>query len=304
MGTSGAGQSRREVYEREVRRVTIAGLIVNLFLSAFKFVAGVLGHSQAVVADSVHSLSDSVTDVAILVGVRFWMAPADDDHPHGHGRIETVVTIFIGVLLVAVAAGLVWNALSTLSREHEHRPGIIALVAALVSIVSKELLYRWTVGVGRRIRSSAVVVNAWHHRSDGFSSIPAALAVGGAYVVPAWAFLDHVGAVVVSVFILQAAWRILKPAFGQLIDVAAGEEEIENIGKISASIKGVRHVHKIRTRYVGSCIEVDLHIEVERDMTVFEGHEIAGEVKYRLLAEGPDVCDVVVHIEPFKESSE
>lgn len=304
MGAFGAEQSGREVYEREVKRVTIAGLIVNLLLSAFKLAAGVLGHSQAVVADSVHSFSDSITDVAILVGVRFWTAPADDDHPHGHGRIETVVTIFIGVLLVVVAAGLMWNALATIKSEHKYHPGLIALVAALVSIVSKEILYRWSAGVGKRIKSSAVIVNAWHHRSDGFSSIPAAMAVGGAYVVPSWAFLDHVGAVVVSVFILQAAWRILKPAFGQLIDVAAGKEEIEKIGKITAAIKGVRHVHKIRTRYVGSCIEVDLHIEVDRDMTVFDGHEIAGEVKYRLLAEGPDVCDVVVHIEPVKESSE
>lgn len=302
MSNFGEERSRRQVYEREVRRVTVAGLIVNLFLSALKFAGGILGHSQAVVADSVHSLSDSTTDIAVLVGVRFWTAPADEEHPHGHGRIETVVTIFIGALLVAVAAGLVWHALSTLGREHEHRPGIIALVAALVSIFSKEILYRWSVGVGKRIKSSALVVNAWHHRSDGLSSIPAALAVGGAYAVPSWSFLDHVGAVVVSVFILQAAWRILRPAFGQLVDVAAGEEEIKKIRDIAFATKGVKNVHKIRTRYVGSCIEVNLHIQVDKNMTVFDGHKIAGEVKHGLIAKGPDVCDVVVHIEPFEES--
>jgi cation diffusion facilitator family transporter len=286
-------------HRSEIQRVTWAGLIVNLLLSAAKCVAGLVGGSQAVFADGIHSLSDLTTDAAILLGVRYWTKPADSDHPHGHQRIENLVTFGIALILAAVGTGLLWNAVATLHRRHATSPGWIAFAAAMVSIVAKEALYHWTLSVGRRIRSMPLVANAWHHRSDALSSIPVALAVAGAAIEPSWAFLDHVGAVVVSFFIYQAAFRIAKPAFDKLIDTAAPPEQLARIRAAALETEGVRGVHAIRTRYSGgSTLIVDLHIMVAADMTVREGHGISGAVKARLLAGEAEVMDVLVHIEP------
>jgi cation diffusion facilitator family transporter len=286
-------------YTHQVRRVTWVGLAVNLLLAGLKFVGGALGASQAVLADAVHSLSDSTTDLAILIGVRFWSAPADRDHPHGHRRIETLITALIGLSLAAVAVGLTYNALTTLEQPHARPPGWIAFAAATASIAFKEALYRWTAAVGRRVRSTAVIANAWHHRSDGLSSVPAALAVAGARLYPAWSFLDHIGAIVVSLVILQAAWRIVWPALKELTDIGAPDEQREQIRGIALGTEGVEQVHAIRTRYVGSSLAVDLHVLVDGEMSVRQGHEISAEVKRRLLAQGPELVDVVVHLEPL-----
>jgi cation diffusion facilitator family transporter len=283
----------------EVRRVTWVGLVVNLCLAGCKFAGGFWGGSQAVIADAVHSLSDMSTDMAILLGVRYWTKPADLDHPHGHRRLETMVTLSIGLLLGVVATGLLWNALSTLSTEHETAPRWVAFWAALLSILCKEVLYRWTLRVGRSIKSMPVVANAWHHRSDAFSSIPVAVAVAVAAVDPRWGFLDHVAAVAVSLFIYQASFRIIRPAFHKLIDAGASEKELQDICNIARATAGVEHVHGVRTRYVScSNLAVDLHIEVAGDMSVRKGHDISEEVKRRILNQGPDVIDVVVHLEP------
>ncbi|MBN1477732.1 cation transporter [Candidatus Sumerlaeota bacterium] len=282
----------------EVRRVTWWGLIINLLLSALKFAGGILGSSQAVVADAIHSLSDSVTDVAVLVGLRFWSKPPDESHPHGHRRIETLVTVAIGLLLAAVAVGLAVGALRGLRRLDLPSPEWIAFAAAVVSIGSKEWLYRWTVAVGRRARSSAVIANAWHHRSDALSSIPAAVAVAGAAFHPAWSFLDPLGALIVTLFILQAAWRIVKPALWELVDTGAPPEECEEILRLAEETEGVTNAHALRTRYVGPGMHVDLHIEVDPEITVREGHDISEKVKSRLIDQGPSVIDVVVHLEP------
>ena len=287
-----------------VRFVTWTGLVVNLLLAIFKFVAGALGHSQAVVADGAHSLSDLSTDLAVLIGVRYWSAPADDCHPHGHQRIETLVTALIGAALVLAGAGIGFNALRSLRGPHTSElPGWVAFWAAIISIVSKELLYRWSIGVGKRVRSPAVMANAWHHRSDSLSSIPAALAVAGSRVFPDWYFLDHVGAVMVSIFILQAAWRIVRPALGQLVDEAAPPEVAETIKRIALETDGVMLVHAVRTRFVGPAIQVDLHILVEPNISVQQGHDISENVQAALLDRLQDVADVVVHIEPYEEAS-
>lgn len=285
-------------HAREVRRVTWVGLVVNLVLSVVKFAGGFLGNSHAVVADAVHSLSDCATDVAILVGVRFWTAPPDENHPHGHQRFETLITTGIGIALASVALGVGWDAVVGLGGPREGPPSAPALVAAGLSIVTKEWLYRWTAAVGRRVRSSAMTANAWHHRSDAISSIPALLAVGVALVRPDWSFVDFAGALVVSVFILQAAWMILKPALDQLVDRAAPPEVRAQVETIVRATSGVRHVHDVRTRYLGGAIAVDLCVHVDPEITVNAGHDIAEQVRERLLAEGPDVVDVVVHIEP------
>ena len=284
---------------REVVRVTWAGLVGNVILAGCKFAAGLLGSSQAVLADGVHSLSDISTDMAVLIGIRYWSMPADESHPHGHRRIETIVTTLISLTLGGVAIGLTYRALTTLTEKHLTTPGPIALAAVCVSILSKEVLYRWTAAVGKRVRSSAVVANAWHHRSDSLSSIPAALAVSGAMIYPAWWFLDHIGAVVVSLFIMQAAWRIGLPALKELMDAGAPVRDRERIRSLALANPCVRLVHAIRTRYTGPGLEVDLHIMVDGDLSVREGHEVSEAVKQRLLSEGPDIFDVVVHLEPY-----
>ena len=285
-----------------VKRVAWISLTVNFFLSALKCVAGILGHSQVIVADAVHSLSDSGTDIALLVGVRFWSKPPDADHPHGHRRIETMVVVSIAAVLAAVGVGLAYRALATLQEHHAGRPGWIAFAAAVVSIVSKEWLYRWSAGVGRRIKSPAVIANAWHHRSDALSSVPAAAAVAIAATAPSLAFLDHVGAVLVSLFILHAAWRIGWPGLKQLADTGASAKQREQIRTLALQTDGVCEVHSIRTRYIGPSMQVDLHILVDSEITVRQGHEIAGAVKYRLLQAGPNLTDVVVHTEPYKSA--
>jgi len=289
---------------RRVRRITWAGLAVNTLLSALKLVCGLLGNSQAVVADGVHSLSDGSTDAAILIGVRYWSSPPDAGHPHGHRRIETVVTMGVGLVLAATAVAMALRALTTMQEQHAVPPGWLALGAAVVSLAAKEVLYRWTFRVGKHIGSSAVIANAWHHRSDAFSSIPAALAVAGARLSPSWYFLDHVGAVVVSVLILGAAVRITWPALRQLADVGASEGELRLLEGVALLTPGVESVHAVRTRQLGSALEVDLHVLVDGRMTVQEGHAVSEDLKRRLIEQGPGIADVVVHLEPYDPSGD
>jgi len=282
-----------------VRRVTLWGLAVNVGLAVAKFLFGIVGGSQALVADAVHSLSDLVTDVAVVVGAGFWSAPADAEHPHGHGRIETLITSAIGILLGGVGVGLAYRAMQTLHEAHLSSPGWSAFAVACLSIVAKEALYRWTASVGKRVRSSAVVANAWHHRSDALSSVPVAIAVLGTRIGPSWGLLDHVATVIVAVLILHAAWEIAWPAFRELIDAGATEQDRKALFQLARQTEGVEEVHKLRTRYIGPGLQVDLHVLVRPELSVREGHAIAGVVKERLLEHGPNVIDVLVHVEPF-----
>lgn len=309
-GRSSSAQLRSEIIElnpqeldavrnREVKKLTWVGLLSNLFLSTLKFVGGIAGHSQALVADAVHSLSDISTDLVILFGLKIWSKPADSTHPHGHRRVETMATLFIGIVLVVVALGLLWNATESLREQTETQPGWIAIAIAAVSIVIKELLYRWTLATGLRVRSMPLIANAWHQRSDALSSLPVLIAVAGAAIDPAWAFLDSIGAFIVSFFILRVASKIVKPTLSKLLDSGAPDEDIEKIKKIVRETEGVKGLHNLRTRYLGcSNLAVDLHIEVDGGLTVRAGHDISEDVKNRLIAEGPQVFDVVVHLEP------
>jgi cation diffusion facilitator family transporter len=283
-----------------VRRITWLGLAVNLALVAVKFAAGYYGRSQAVLADAVHSLSDSVTDVVLLIGLRYWAQPPDETHPHGHRRIETLVTIAIGLSLAVVGLGLGWHALDTLRSGHRHVPGVVALVAAVLSIVLKEWLYRITIIAGRRLKSSAVTANAWHHRSDALSSLPVAIAVGAAIIRPDWAVLDQVSAMLVTLFILYAAWKITHPALAELVDAGASAQVRQQLAELAQGVEGVINLHHLRTRFMGGRLHVDLHIRVDARLTVHEGHEIAHRVRDKLVDEGPDVVDVLVHVEPHE----
>jgi cation diffusion facilitator family transporter len=284
--------------EKIVRKVTWIGLLANLFLASIKFMAGIYGKSQALIADAIHSLSDVTTDLAVIAGSHYWSRPPDEDHPYGHGRLETLVSVFIGIMLGAAGIGVGWKAISTLHDKHSASPGGIAVVAAFISIVSKEIIYRWTAATGRRVKSSALAANAWHHRSDAISSVPVLIAVGGAIVFPTWSFLDHVGAVVVSIFIMHAAIKIIWPGASELIDVGAPRDIQKKIKHIVIEHTEVRQVHGIRTRYISSSIQVDLHIVVSGSITVRAGHDIADEVKDRIINTMPEVLDVIVHVDP------
>ncbi len=313
---SGYGDMDRETI-REVSRVTWVGVAVNVGLAVLKTVGGILGHSTALLADAVHTVSDLATDAAVLIGVRYWTAPADAEHPHGHRKIETLVTLAIGVALAAVGVVMGWNSVTDLIRivaERAFPPAgamgaasWLALGAALLSIVFKELLYRWTARKGIALESSAVVANAWHHRSDALSSIPPALAIagqgiGGRYGHDLW-YLDSIGTLVVCVMLLQAAWEVVKPTLSSLLDESADRKLCSAIRRTVLTTPGVIDTHRIRTRVIGAnAVAVDLHVFVDRDLTVLEGHAIAAKVKYAILRLGADASarpvDVMVHVEP------
>ena len=282
---------------QQARKITVEGFVVNFLLAGFKFVVGFYGRSQAVMADGIHSLSDMVTDLFVLIGIKFWSAPADECHPYGHQRIETITTVGMASLLAFAAGGLGLNAVFRLANP-VCPPLSMVFIAPLGSIIIKEILFRRTRAVGRRIKSPAVMANAWHHRSDVISSIPPLIAVVAATINPKWAFLDPVGALIVALLILRVAWKIAAPALAELTEKGASRNELQTIEALACDVSDVCSVHKIRTRRLGSGLFVDLHMVVDGDLTVRASHEIASVVQQKLLKNGPSVVDVIVHIEP------
>ncbi len=283
-----------------INRITILSLVINLALSGLKYIAGIIGHSHAVIADATHSLSDCFTDIAVLWGAKYWDRPPDDDHPHGHQRLEILLTLLIAVSLFLVALAMLYGALSQL-RQATVGPhiGVIAGLSSLISIIVKEAIYQWTMMYAKKYKSQVLVANAWHHRSDGISSIPAAATALVAAFLPEWYFLDSVGTIVVSVFIVAAAYKIGRPSFNQLIDAGASRELKTEMNRIVNGTPGVINVHKVRTRYIGSSsLSVDMHVVVNAELTVREGHDISEMVQKRIEDELEQVVDVVVHIEP------
>ncbi len=283
---------------RIARQVTVAGLFINVLLTALKFAAGIVGMSHALVADAIHSMSDTISDLVIIIGSYYWAKPADEEHPYGHHRIETIVTMFVGGMLFLVGLGIIRQAFISMQGGKIARPGEVAAWVAVVSIVVKELLYRWTERVGKKINSPAVLANAWHHRSDAISSIPALLAILGSMLLPGWGWLDRVGAVLVSLFILQAAYRILQPVLRELLDGSADPQICADIGTLAGAVAGVLQVHRLRVRISGARLYVDLHLVVDGDISVRDGHDIAGVVKDEIMNAGLEVLDVVIHVEP------
>jgi cation diffusion facilitator family transporter len=298
-----AGHDRpsREAY---VRQVTWIGLLTNIGLAGLKFAAGYFGRSQALIADAIHSLTDTTTDIAIIAGSHYWSRPPDESHPYGHRRLETLVTAFIGLMLVAAGIGIGWQAISSLHIQQASPPSWVAFCAALSSIITKEILYRWTAAIGKRIKSPALAANAWHHRTDAISSLPVLIAVGGAWLFPSWSFLDRVGAAVVSIFILHAAIKIIWPAISELIDAGAPEEIQKKITEIAGHTTGVLEVHAVRSRYISSSIQIDMHIVVDGNISVREGHTIADTVENSIISGISEVLDVVVHVDPSQASSD
>jgi cation diffusion facilitator family transporter len=283
---------------KQIRKITLIGFFANILLSIAKILAGTYGKSQAVLADGIHSLSDTTTDIAIIVGSYFWSKPPDSNHPYGHQRIETIVSIFIGIVLLAAGAGIGMESIFSLHENQSSHPGVIPLAISFISIVCKESLYQLTMITGKKIKSISLTANAWHHRIDAISSIPVFIAVAVSILWPSWDFIDLVGAIFVSFLIGYAALGIIFKGLKELIDVSAPVEMRERIKKIAMQNSSVQDIHAIRTRYVGSSLQVDLHAVVDGSMTVFEGHQIAEDIEKRILDTGPNVVDVIVHIEP------
>ncbi len=284
-------------------RVTLWGAAVNLFLALLKIVIGWWGRSQAVLADGLHSLSDLATDFLALLGLRYSNAPPDECHPYGHRRIETLSAVIIGLLLAATGFGLIVKALLSLKACPSGSPlPLWVLIPPALSLILKEALYRLTLRVGLKAGSPAVVANAHHHRSDALSSLPALLGAGLAAWRPELAFFDPVGSILVSLFILRAAWGIIRPGVTELCD-GVEASEARRIREEVLGIEGVRDAHRVRARKHAGHTLVDLHIQVDPELSVREGHRISEKVRETLLARHRRIIDVVVHLEPYEGSS-
>ena len=291
--------------EQEISRVTLVGSVVNLLLVGVKAVAGIVGHSAAMISDAVHSLSDFITDIVVLIFVRISGRPQDEDHDYGHGKYETLATLLIGLALAAAAIGIVVSGATKfaywLQGEQLPSPGKLALWAALISIVTKEILYQYTRIKGRRLDSPALEANAWHHRSDALSSIGAAIGIGGAIILgDRWTVLDPLASIVVGAMLVKVAWDLLGPSFGELTDSslpAATEQEMLDIIR---SVPGVEDPHNLRTRRIGKRIAAEVHIRLDGSQTLEEAHEKASEVENRFRASFGRDSHIIVHMEPKK----
>lgn len=296
------GQKTRE---REIYKITLAGSVVNFLLLVFKFTAGILGHSAAMIADAVHSLSDFVTDIIVLVFVRLANKPKDKDHDYGHGKYETLATAIIGAILFLVGLGILYKGVLSIVSFAKGQPlevpGSIALIAALLSIVIKEALYRYTVVKGRELNSQAVMANAWHHRSDAFSSIGTAVGIGGAVLLGKnWAVLDPIAAVVVSFFIMKVAIKLFIPCMEELLEKSLPEETEKEIESLIQSFGGVSDPHNLRTRKIGNYFAIEVHIRMDGELTLSQTHRIATDIENALKERYGKGTFVGIHVEPEK----
>lgn len=291
--------------QKETYRVTIAGSIINILLLAFKFAAGILGHSAAMIADAIHSLTDFVTDAIVLVFVRLGSKPTDRDHDYGHGKYETLASAIIGVSLLVVGMMICYSGVTktyhAMCGEPLQQPGFIALAAAVASVVLKEWAYRFTVRVGRRCHSEAVVANAWHHRSDALSSVGTTVGIGGAIILgEKWAVLDPLTAIVVSFFIMKAAWSVLSKAVGELTDGSLPKETEDEIESIVSEDKEVSVVHNLCTRRIGNRIAIEMHVRMPGETSLYVAHHHATEIEQRLKQRFGADTHISIHLEPVK----
>ena len=289
--------------EDQLTRVTLVGSIGNLLLLAFKFVAGIVGHSAAMMADAVHSASDFLTDLIVLVFVRIGAKPQDASHDYGHGKFETLATLFVALALVGAAIGIIVSGAVKFARwlqgETLPLPGKLALWAALLSIVVKEILYRYTAAKGKALESPAVVANAWHHRSDALSSIGAAIGIGGALILgERWAVLDPLASIVVGAMLVKVAWDLLKGSTGELTDSSLPEETEREIEDIIRSFPEISEPHNLRTRRIGNRIAIEAHVRLDGDMSLRHAHDIVSAIEHQIKARFGAATLVTIHMEP------
>ena len=291
--------------EQQLTKVTLLGSIGNLVLLSFKFVAGIVAGSAAMVADAVHSLSDFLTDLIVLVFVRIGAKPQDADHDYGHGKYETLATLLVALALVGAAIGIIVTGSLKIARwlqgETLEMPGMLALWAALLSIAVKEILFRYTLARGKALDSPAVVANAWHHRSDAFSSIGAAIGIGGAILLgQRWAVLDPLASIVVGAMLVKVAWDLLKVSTGELTDCSLPEETEREIEDIIHSFPEVSEPHNLRTRRIGNRIAIEAHVRLDGNMSLEDAHEIVSAIEHKLKDRFGKATLVTIHMEPRK----
>lgn len=291
--------------ERKIYRVTLMGSIVNVVLLVFKFLAGIIGGSAAMIADAIHSLSDFLTDIVVVAFVRISSKPEDQDHDYGHGKYETLATSIIGLALLCVGFYILYNGCHKvwdfLNGAQLEQPGMVALVAALVSILLKEWTFRFTSKVGKEVVSQAVIANAWHHRSDALSSIGTAIGVGGAIILGSkWAVLDPIAAVVVSFFIIRTALGLIRTSSGDLLEKSLPADIEKEIVNIVESEPGVSDVHKLCTRRIGSNIAIEMHLRMPGETTLKVSHEHASNIERMLREHFGENTHISLHVEPEK----
>ena len=294
-----------EIREKEIFKVTAVGSVVNVLLTVFKFVAGIAGRSAAMTADAIHSLSDLVTDALVLVFVHISSKPADKGHEYGHGKFETIASALIGMALMAVAGGIFFNAADDVVGFFHGRPlpapGPLALWAAVVSILLKEAVYRFTAFKGRRLDSPALEANAWHHRSDALSSIGTLAGIGGAILLGGrWAILDPLASAAVACFIAAMAWRLLRDSFDELTEASLPREVEKEILDIVSTFPDVSDPHNLRTRRIGNHFAIELHIRMDGGLSLLEAHSRAHYLENALKERFGPETHVIVHVEPVK----
>ena len=291
--------------ERKIYRVTFMGGLVNVVLLVFKFVAGILGGSAAMIADAVHSLSDFASDIVVLVLVKLGSKPQDEDYDYGHGKFETLASVIIGLALLLVGVMLAYSGVVKIYHafrgEVLPQPGVIAFVAALVSIALKEWAFQFTVRVGRQVNSEAVVANAWHHRSDALSSIGTAVGIGGAILLCSqFSVLDPIAAVVVSFFIVKTAYGLISNALGELLEKSLSPDMEEEIKHIAESEESVSEVHHLQTRRIGNGIAIEMHVRIPGETTLYTAHQHATSIERKLKARFGEQTHIGLHVEPVK----
>ena len=292
---------------REIYKVTLVGGVVNVALLIFKFVAGIVGHSAAMVADAVHSLSDLATDVIVLIFVHISSKPQDKSHDYGHGKYETLAMTLIGVALMAVAIGIIYNGAMKISAwlggEQLEAPGMLALWAALLSVLLKEGVYQYSMVKARKLDSQVVAANAWHHRSDALSSIGTAIGIGGAiFLGQRWTVLDPLASLVVGAFIVKVAVELLSNGVGDLMEHSLPDDVEEEMLRMVGEVPGVTCPHDLRTRRIGNHYAIELHILMDGNMSLRDAHNKASEVEDLLRARYGQDTHVAVHVEPLEEA--
>ena len=289
--------------EKKIRSITLWGSAVNVMLTVFKLIAGILGHSAAMIADGIHSLSDLLGDVVVLVFTHISSKEKDQGHSFGHGKFETLATLIVSILLIAVGANLMSNGVSSIVTvfhgETLPRPGYLALMAAVVSIAAKEILYHATVKVGKQTASPVVIANAWHHRSDAFSSVGSLIGIGGAIALGhQWTILDPLASCAISIAIIVVAIKMALPSFAELMDSSLPEEILQGIIATASSVQGVDDIHELKTRRNGMSYIIDAHIAVDPTISIVEAHDIATNVEEALRQKYGPETQINIHVEP------
>ena len=294
-----------EIRKKKIYRVTLIGFAVNLLLAGIKLAAGILGRSGAMVADAVHSFSDMATDVVVIAFAKISAKPKDEGHDYGHGKYETLATIIISLALAAVGTGILVNSIGAIRVVVDGgllpRPGTVALLAAAVSIVVKEILFRYTVREARRVSSPSMIANAWHHRSDALSSLGTLAGIGCAYFLgDKWRIADPIAALVVAVFIFKIAFDLIRTGLDELLERSLPEDVEEEILRVVAANPEVREPHNLRTRRIGASIAVEVHVRVDGAMSVCRSHELTEDIERRLRARFGEGTMIAIHVEPLK----